>query len=120
MMTNKKCRFAAVLLALFLCASVLSGTAFAIDPNEVVIPEYTTADYSTDFKTTLDAIDNLKVPCTEQGSVVELSYTAPAYAVNMLLDKDATIDKTVQVYLPYGYDEAKQYSLKFWKTRPAS
>lgn len=90
------------LLSLAVCIVLaLCGAAFA---QEVVLPEYSTATYDVPFATTLDAIDALKQPCDEQGSIVTLDYTAPAYAVNELLGRDETVDKTVQVYLPYGYD----------------
>lgn len=99
----------ASLLMLVLLMS-MSVPAFATDPNVVTIPDYTTAEYAIPFAYTLDAIDALKAPCSEQGTVVERSYTAPAYAVNALLGKDETIDKTVQIYLPYGYDKTKSYN----------
>ena len=90
-----------------------TGTFAAVDVNNVVIPEYTTVDYETEFVSTLDAIDDLKTPCEEQGTIVSMSYTAPTYAINEMLDKDETIDKTLQVYLPYGYDESKQYNILY-------
>lgn len=91
----------------------LSVSASAVNPNEVVIPEYSVADYTVPFATRLDAIDALKQPCSEQGTIVERSYTAPAYAVNEMLDKDVTIDKTLQIYLPYGYDESQSYNILY-------
>ena len=98
------------LLAAVLLLSVITAAAFA---DDIVIPEYQTVEYTTDFKTTLDAIEELKAPCSEQGSIVELSYTTPAYAVNEMLGKDASMEKTLQVYLPYGYDEANQYNVLY-------
>ena len=99
------------LLALCMILSLSNMVAFADD--EFILPEYNTADYPVEFKTTLDAIDDLKVPCSEQGTIVELAYTTPAYAVNEMLGKDVTMDKTLQVYLPYGYDEANQYNILY-------
>ena len=102
------------MISLFLTAVLLLCLASAsASADDVVLPEYTTAEYSVEFKTTLDAIDDLKVPCSEQGSIVELSYTTPAYAVNEMLGKNETMEKTLQVYLPYGYDEAKQYNVLY-------
>lgn len=98
------------LAAAALLLSVFTAAAIA---DDVVLPEYTTAEYTADFKTTLDAIDDLKVPCSEQGTIVEVAYTTPAYAVNEMLGKDATMEKTLQVYLPYGYDETQQYNVLY-------
>ena len=100
-----------VLSVFALLLSVFTAAVFADD--EVILPEYQTAEYAAGFKTTLDAIDDLKAPCSEQGTVVELAYTTPAYAVNEMLGKDVTMDKTLQVYLPYGYDEASQYNVLY-------
>ena len=104
-------KIVSILIALSIVLSLCLASASAAD--DVVLPEYTTAEYSVEFKTTLDAIDDLKVPCSEQGSIVELSYTTPAYAVNEMLGKNETMEKTLQVYLPYGYDEAKQYNVLY-------
>ena len=105
-------RILSLLLSLALVLG-LSVSASAVNPNEVVIPEYSVADYTVPFATRLDAIDALKQPCSEQGTIVERSYTAPAYAVNEMLDKDVTIDKTLQIYLPYGYDESQSYNILY-------
>ena len=83
------------------------------EAEEVVIPEYSTVDYDVDFQYELDGIDALKETCDQQGTVEELTYEAPAYATNELLGTDSTIEKTVQVYLPYGYDESKQYNVLY-------
>lgn len=103
----------------FLClllVGLLVGTMLMSLPgyaDEIVLSEYTVADYGDRFAVDLDAIDALKQPCSEQGSIVSLNYTAPAYAVNEMLGKEETIDKSLQVYLPYGYDEAKQYNILY-------
>ena len=99
----------------FLTAAVLLLSVFTVASfaDDVVLPEYTTAEYTADFKTTLDAIDDLKVACSEQGTIVEVAYTTPAYAVNEMLGKDVTMEKTLQIYLPYGYDEANQYNVLY-------
>ena len=109
-MMNKKCISSLILSFLLItCAA----TAFAMDINNIVIPEYTVAEYTVPFETTLTGIDALKQPCDEQGSIVSLSYTTPAYAINEFLEMDETIERTVQVYLPYGYDESQQYDILY-------
>ena len=104
-------RIVSLILGLLLIAC--SAAAYAVQLDEIVLPEYTVADYTVPFQTALDGIEDLKKPCDEQGTVVSLSYTAPTYAINKFLDKDETIEKTVQVYLPYGYDESQQYNILY-------
>ena len=103
-------RFVSLILISLLLLSVITAAALA---DDVALPDYQTAEYAAGFKMTLDAIDDLKVPCAEQGTIVELSYTTPAYAVNEMLGKNETMDKTLQVYLPYGYDESLQYNILY-------
>lgn len=107
-----KKRFLALMLSV---AAVVGAPAMAVnaEAEEVVVPEYTTVDYDVDFQYELDGIDALKETCDQQGTVEALTYEAPAYATNELLGTDSTIEKTVQVYLPYGYDESKQYNVLY-------
>ena len=103
-------------LALMLSVVTVIGApvmTVSAEVEEVVIPEYSTVDYDVDFQYELDGIDALKETCDQQGTVEELTYEAPAYATNELLGTDSTIEKTVQVYLPYGYDESKQYNVLY-------
>lgn len=99
-----------LLAFLMICTVLMSHEAYA---EEIVLPEYSVADYGNRFATDLNSIDELKKTCSEQGTIVSLDYTAPAYAVNEMLDKNETIEKTLQVYLPYGYDEAQQYNILY-------
>ena len=96
------------LLAAVLLLSVITAAAFA---DDIVIPEYQTVEYTTDFKTTLDAIEELKAPCSEQGSIVELSYTTPAYAVNEMLGKDGKLSG--RYFTKERYDAAKETYLSY-------
>ena len=97
-------------IALALCLALCICAACA---EEVVLPEYSTAEYDVPFVTTLDGIDALKQPCERQGEIVSLDYTCPAYAINAMLGLDRTLDKSVQVYLPYGYDAGTQYDILY-------
>ena len=114
-----KKRFLVLMLSIVAVVGAPAMTVNA-ETEEVVIPEYTTVDYDVDFQYELNGIDALKETCDQQGTVESLTYEAPAYATNELLGTDSTIEKTVQVYLPYGYDESKQYNvlylLQSWKT----
>ena len=103
-------RIVSLILGLMLLCST---AALAVQLDEIVLPEYTVAEYTVPFQTVLDGIEDLKKPCDEQGTIVSLSYTTPAYAINEFLEMEETIDKTVQVYLPYGYDESKQYNILY-------
>mgnify|MGYP000152248482 CR=1 FL=1 len=59
-------------------------------------------------------LDKLKKnACDEQGTVETLEYDTPAYAVNEILGTDETIHKSLHVYLPYNYDETKQYNILY-------
>ena len=109
-MKTKQIIHSLILAILLIGAVITSDAAYAQD---VIVPEYSTADYGDLFANELDAIDELKKPCSEQGNIVSLTYTAPAYAVNELLEKDETREKTLQVYLPFGYDETKQYNILY-------
>lgn len=107
-----KKRFLVLMLSIVAVVGAPAMTVNA-ETEEVVIPEYTTVDYDVDFQYELNGIDALKETCDQQGTVESLTYEAPAYATNELLGTDSTIEKTVQVYLPYGYDESKQYNVLY-------
>lgn len=72
------------------------------------------ASYTVDFKKSNGAIDNYKNnACDQQGTVVSLEYDTPAYAVNQLFGVEETLHKTLNIYLPYGYDASKQYNVLY-------
>lgn len=112
----KKKAIGSVLAAAALSLSLLAGCG-ASAPASSDAPAATAApassDYKWDFAKKNSSIDDLKQPCDEQGTVVELEYDTPAYAVNDLLGLDETLHKKVEVYLPYGYDETKQYNILY-------
>ena len=68
-----------------------------------------TVQYTQGFKTSTGGIDDLKVACDQQGTVVSIDYETPAYAY----DESVTLTKTAYIYLPYGYDEAKEYNIVY-------
>lgn len=79
------------------------------------VPDYKNVIYDVDFLYDIESetITALEHPCTEQGSVVTLTYTTPAYALNEILGTNLTLEKTVTVYLPYGYDDNQQYDVLY-------
>lgn len=71
--------------------------------------------YEVPFITDLPMDPTLQMECDQQGTVVDFKYRARSYALEAADDSDAEIwvDKTAQVYLPYGYDESKQYNILY-------
>lgn len=55
---------------------------------EIVIPEYSTVDYTVDFFEDLTSVESFESECDQKGTVVTLDYEAPAYAINEVLGKD--------------------------------
>ncbi len=92
-----------------------SGDAQVSVNEPVYVPEYTKVTYDIDFLYDIESetITNLQQECSEKGTVVTLDYTAPAYAVNEILGQDLSVEKSVSVYLPYGYDESQQYDILY-------
>lgn len=71
-------------------------------------------EYQWAFGKKNDAVNDLKTtPASQQGTVTEITYETPAYAVNDLLGLNETLTKKATVYLPYGYDESKQYNVLY-------
>lgn len=67
---------------------------------------------------TSDILDYKKEAAEQQGTVETLEYETleyetPAYAVNAVLGTDYTITKSLNIYLPYGYDPAKEYNILY-------
>ena len=93
------------IFAALLCAALLLGT----------IP--TTAETAGDpflrLENTETVLTLQQTECKQKGTVEVLSYECPAYAINEVLGMNVTIEKTVSVYLPYGYDPAKQYNVLY-------
>ncbi len=98
------------ILSLLLCLTLVicSSSAFAESL-------FSHGDYTLPFLTVenTDAILSLQQECDQKGTVETLSYEAPAYAINAVLDMQTTIEKKVSVYLPYGYDATKQYNVLY-------
>lgn len=83
------------------------------DPPAPSAAPSTSVTYQWDFAKKNDSINDLKAECDQKGTVVSLEYDTPAYAVNDLLGLDETLHKKLSIYLPYGYDEAKQYNILY-------
>lgn len=71
-------------------------------------------EYSQDFVWSTKGIGALKSKAAkQQGTVETLTYETPAYAVNAVMGTDYTIEKSVNVYLPAGYDPEKSYNILY-------
>ena len=108
----------ALALSALMLTSMLAGCGAKSNTQTAETPTPAPAasastEYPWDFGKKNNAVDDLKQPCDQQGTVVELEYDTPAYAVNDLLGLDETLHKKVCVYLPYGYDETKQYDILY-------
>ena len=103
---------AIVCLALF--AALMSGCGQSAPAQPTPAPTAAATEYQWDFAKKNDGVNALKsTPASQQGTVVELEYETPAYAVNDLLGLDETLTKRALVYLPYGYDESKAYNILY-------
>ena len=103
--------FALALCILFALTLFACGTKEASPAQPTAAPA---ATYKWDFGKKNDAVNDIKnTPASQQGTIEEITYETPAYAVNDLLGADVTLTKTATVYLPYGYDESKQYNVLY-------
>lgn len=105
-----------VVISVFLVAAMLLSGCQKAAPSSVPAtpaPQTATVEYQWDFANKNGSIDDLKQPCDQPGTVVDLEYDTPAYAVNDLMGVDVTLHKKVSIYLPYGYDETKQYNILY-------
>ncbi len=102
-----------LICGLLVLITVLCSLPMAL--AEEPVPEYTLYDYETPFLwlENSDTILALQQECDQKGTVVTLEYTAPAYAINEVLGREQTIDKSVSVYLPYGYDAEQRYDVLY-------
>ena len=71
--------------------------------------------YPFDFITTLGPFDELSAVVSETpGTVERLAHTCPAYAIEATDGvEDVMVDKTLNVYLPNGYDASRPYDVLY-------
>ena len=67
------------------------------------------ASYRWDFVKKTTGIDDLKTDCDQKGTIEELAYETPLY----ISDTSTIVTKHLWVYLPYGYDQNKQYNVLY-------
>lgn len=102
---------AAMALALVLTAC---GTSAPEKETQTQVTETPAPQgYDVAFKKATTDLNDYKTECDQKGTVSTIEYDAPAYAVNEVFGVEETVHKAVNVYLPYGYDEAKQYNVLY-------
>ena len=72
--------------------------------------------YEVDFLTSLPMSQSLQAACDQQGTVERMTYETRSYALESLAEnegKELPMEKELLVYLPYGYDESKQYDVVY-------
>ena len=100
------------LIAVLLAAALLLSAVAALAEEEK--KDYFNPDYKWEFVWSTKGISKLKSKAAaQQGTVENLTYTTPAYAVNAVMGTDYEIEKSVNVYLPYGYDPEKSYNVLY-------
>ena len=65
--------------------------------------------YDVPFITRIPLKDKLTKAIDEAGTLETITYTTPLFGV----DETQETEKTLQVYLPYGYDPAQQYNVVY-------
>ncbi len=70
-------------------------------------------EYDAAFLKATTDLNEYKKECDQKGEVVSLEYDTPAYAVNDIFGVDETVHKKLNIYLPYAYDETKQYNILY-------
>ena len=100
----------AMMLVILMAFAVLAacGKSAAQEPAQPTAAP--TASYKWDFKKRSNGVDELKqTVCDQQGTIEEVEYETPLY----ISDESKTVTKHLWVYLPYGYDESKQYDILY-------
>lgn len=59
-------------------------------------------------------LDRYAAPCSEPGRIECVRYPSRAYALEAFYGKrNIPLEKTMYVYLPYGYDSGKKYPVLY-------
>ena len=59
-------------------------------------------------------LESFAAPCPKQGKLELVHYTSRAYALEAIFgESPITMEKSMWVYTPYGYDPSKKYNVLF-------
>lgn len=109
----KRKPLAALCAGIGLCFAILlpgcSNNQSASPSPSSQAPTTTGVTYQWDFVKKSTGVDSLKAECDQKGTVISMDYETPLYSS----DPETIVTKTLYVYLPYGYDEAKSYDILY-------
>ena len=117
MKTKKLLRYSLFFLLLFAGESTVlaQDTVEEINAWEQDCAEESTINPGTEgFVTSLPLDPSYAEACKEQGTVETLTYTSHSYALEAVTgESNIMLEKSVNVYLPYGYDENQEYDILY-------
>ncbi len=99
-------------LVVFTLCVLFALSLFACGAKEAAPAQPTAApaaSYRWDFVKRNGGVDALKTACEQKGTIEELAYETPLY----VSDPSTIVTKHLWVYLPYGYDQSKQYNVMY-------
>lgn len=99
----------ASILCILIMASLMTACAGKTAEPASSAPAQTGIEYKWDFVKKTSGIEDLKAECDQKGSIVEMEYETPLYISN----PEEIVTKHLWVYLPYGYDESKNYDILY-------
>jgi enterochelin esterase-like enzyme len=97
------------------CTLILSSSACSPQGKDGEVDEQINLVESS-FLTSLPLANELKADCPNKGTVETISYSTRSYALESLPEnegKELTLEKTADVYLPYGYTSTKKYNILY-------
>ena len=116
MKTKKLLRHSLFFLLLFAGGStaLAQDTAGENDLAQDLAEESSVDQAAGNLVTSLPLDPSYAEECSEQGTVETLNYTCHSYALEAVTgENNIMVEKSVNVYLPYGYDETEAYDILY-------
>ena len=103
---------ASAMLASFALASCGGNDPAPVSSSSEMTPQ---EKYGyADLYTKIPLPNSYLAEVANKGTIEKLTYTTHSYALEAVLKEDnITLEKSLNVYLPYGYSEAKQYNVVY-------
>ncbi|MCF0228240.1 MAG: hypothetical protein HUJ76_00930 [Parasporobacterium sp.] len=108
----------AAVLAVCLCTPMLTGAEEGKHEHVFNNGICECGKYEVAFSSRIPIKDKLTKDIEEKGTLETLTYTTHVYSLEEAKGEEVTVEKNLQVYLPYGYDPAQQYNI-FYLTHGA-